>query len=403
MNRIIEGMRVIEASAFIAAPFGGMTLAQMGADVIRIDPIGGGLDINRWPVTRDGASLYWAGLNKGKRSVTIDLRSPEGRELAQALATAPGPQAGILLTNLPTRGWLDPASLRARRSDLIMASVIGNRDGTAALDYTVNVAVGFPMVTGPVEHSGPVNHVMPVWDLVAGYALVSGILAAERKRSLTGEGEFMQLALSDTGFAALSHLGLMAEVQINGDERPRNGNHVYGTFGHDFRTSDGRHVMVTAFTQRHWTALVEATCTQREMQAIEQLYEVKLIREEARWTHREAIVAFMRPWFTSRTLAEVRAGLDAAGACWGPYQTFAQAVREDPRASTANPLFNEIDQPGIGRHLAAGAMLDFEGAPRIPVTPAPRLGQDTDAVLAEVLGLESGAIGRLHDAGVVAG
>ncbi|MGE4219278.1 MAG: CoA transferase, partial [Alphaproteobacteria bacterium] len=89
MNRIIEGMRVVEASAFIAAPFGGMTLAQMGADVIRIDPIGGGLDINRWPVTRDGASLYWAGLNKGKRSVTIDLRSAEGRELAQALATAP--------------------------------------------------------------------------------------------------------------------------------------------------------------------------------------------------------------------------------------------------------------------------------------------------------------------------
>ena len=98
---------MIEGSAFVAAPLGGMTLAQLGADVIRFDPIGGGLDRGRWPVTADGHSLFWAGLNKGKRSIQVDLGSDEGRELVTELITAPGPDAGLFLTNFPARGLLD--------------------------------------------------------------------------------------------------------------------------------------------------------------------------------------------------------------------------------------------------------------------------------------------------------
>ena len=96
--------RVVEGSAFVAAPLGGLTLAQLGADVIRFDTIGGGLDYQRWPVTDDGVSLYWAGLNKGKRSIAIDLSRPEGRELATALITAPGDNAGTLPLELPRVG-----------------------------------------------------------------------------------------------------------------------------------------------------------------------------------------------------------------------------------------------------------------------------------------------------------
>src|SRR5262249_32650083 len=95
MTGILAGLRIVEGSAFIAAPLGGMTLAQLGADVIRFDDIQGGLDSDRWPVTRDGGSIYWAGLNKGKRSIAVDLRSPRGRELLTALITAPGADAGI--------------------------------------------------------------------------------------------------------------------------------------------------------------------------------------------------------------------------------------------------------------------------------------------------------------------
>ena len=104
MSGPLSGMRVIEGSAFVAAPSGGMALAQLGAEVIRFDPIGGGLDYKRWPLTEDGFSLYWAGLNKGKKSIQVDLRSGEGQEILQALITAPGEDAGYFLTNFPAKG-----------------------------------------------------------------------------------------------------------------------------------------------------------------------------------------------------------------------------------------------------------------------------------------------------------
>src|SRR5919202_1574871 len=109
MNRLLADLRIVELSAFVAAPLGGMTLAQMGAEVIRIDPIAGGIDFMRWPVTKDGASL------------------------------------------------------KAKRDDVILLRLIGNRDGSAAVDYTVNAASGFPMVTDP--GGAPINNVVPAWDI----------------------------------------------------------------------------------------------------------------------------------------------------------------------------------------------------------------------------------------------
>ena len=403
MTEIVKGLRLIEVSAFIAAPYAGLTLAQMGADVIRIDPVGGGLDYRRWPVTSNNRSLYWAGLNKGKRSIMLNVREAEGRELAHTLMTKPGPEAGIVLTNLPARGWLSYKELKAKRDDLIMLGITGNRDGSVALDYTVNAAAGFPLVTGPENHVGPVNHVMPMWDVVAGLSAVNGILAAARRRRETGDGHFIGLALADTAFSTLSHLGYISEVEINGDDRPGTGNQVYGTFGCDFATSDGRRGMITAFTPRHWQALQKATGTEDQISALGTELDLDLSKEEARWAARDQIVAILEPWFSGHTLDHARTALDGAGACWGPYQSFTQAVREDSRVSTESPMFEEIAQPGIGRHLAAGPMLDFSAAPRTPVVPAPLLGGNTDEILAGDLGLSDGEIGRLHDAGIVEG
>src|SRR3979490_1767369 len=117
MNRLLADLRIVELSSFVAAPLGGMTMAQMGAEVIRIDPIGGGIDFNPWPVTKDGASLYWAGLNKAKPSCSRARDKPEGGEAAQATAPPPGPGGGIVLTNLPPLPGLDYASLKAKRED----------------------------------------------------------------------------------------------------------------------------------------------------------------------------------------------------------------------------------------------------------------------------------------------
>src|SRR5690242_5231545 len=121
----LAGLRVIELSSFVASPLGGMTLAQLGADVIRVDQIGGGPDIDRWPLAPSGRSLYWAGLNKGKRSLTADLRSAEGRALVARLAA----EAGVVLTNAPPRDGLTYEALRELRPDLIHVQLLGTRDG----------------------------------------------------------------------------------------------------------------------------------------------------------------------------------------------------------------------------------------------------------------------------------
>src|SRR5690554_5010520 len=209
----LAGLRIIEFSAFIAAPLGGMTLAQMGAEVIRIDPVGGNMDYGRWPLAPSGDSLYWASLNKGKKSVELDLRRPEGQALARDLICAPGDGAGIVLTNLPARGWMSYAALREDRPDLILARLTGNHDGSTAVDYTVNCASGFPQITG--EGSAPVNHVLPAWDVAAGLYLSTGLLAAERVRNRTGEGQEIRLALSDVMLATIGNLGYLADYQVN--------------------------------------------------------------------------------------------------------------------------------------------------------------------------------------------
>ena len=255
-------MRIIEGSAFVAAPLGGMTLAQLGADVIRFDPIRGGLDYDRWPITRDGRSLFWAGLNKGKRSIAIDIRSPRGQQLIQDLICAPGPDGGLFLTNFPARGWLDYESLKAKRSDLVMVNICGHYDGSTAVDYTVNPGVGFPAVTGPSDDPRPVNHLLPAWDAITGQMAAVGLLAAERHRRISEKGQLVRIALTDVALAMLGNLGKIAEVAINDHDRAKDGNFLYGAFGRDFETLEGQRVMVVALTDPQWKGLVKATSTE---------------------------------------------------------------------------------------------------------------------------------------------
>jgi 2-methylfumaryl-CoA isomerase len=403
MTGILTGMRVVEGSAFVAAPLGGMTLAQLGADVIRFDPIGGGLDAHRWPVTAGGKSLFWAGLNKGKRSIAVDIRSPQGKELLTGLITAPGDDAGLFLTNFPASGWLDFTTLTSRRLDLIMVNVVGNPDGSSAVDYTVNPAAGFPSTTGPDTLSMPVNHLLPAWDAITGTLAATGLLAAERKRRIEGTGQFVRLALADVAFAMVGHLGNIAEVQINKTERPRYGNDLYGAFGRDFATKDGKRVMVVGLTPRQWRSLVTAVDLGDACAQIEKLLGVDLSKEGDRFAARHVIAALIEPWVRDRTLSEVRGVFDAHDVCWGPYQTFAEMVTTDPRCSPANPMFAEVDQPGIGTYLMPGSPLEFSAVERVAPAAAPQLGQHTDEILAGVLGLSATEIGRLHDGGVVAG
>jgi 2-methylfumaryl-CoA isomerase len=400
MNGILEGMRVIEASAFVAAPLGGLTLAQMGADVIRIDSAGGGLDYKRWPVTADNQSLFWAGLNKSKRSVAINFRSPEGAELANEIITAQGADAGILLTNFPPKGWLSYEELVAKRADLIQLTIQGDRHGGSAVDYTVNPAIGLPFITGSENNNEPVNHILPAWDCITGQMAAMSILAAERHRSRTGKGQHVKIALADVAMAVMGHLGLIAEAEL-GIERGRYGNYLFGAFGRDFRCADGVRVMVIGLTPKQWKSLCTATDSVAQMIQLGDQLGLNLDLEGDRFKAREAISEIIATWISARPFTAVEQAFDQQGVCWSRYQTVKEMVDHDPDCSPDNPMFNRIQQTGIGEYLAAAAPASFSAFERSPAQPAPRLGQHTDEVLAEVVGMDSATIGRLHDQGVI--
>jgi 2-methylfumaryl-CoA isomerase len=380
-----------------------MTLAQLGADVIRFDPIGGGLDYERWPITREGRSLFWAGLNKGKRSIAIDIRSPRGQQIVQDLICAPGPDAGLFLTNFPARGWLDYESLKAKRSDLVMVNICGHYDGSTAVDYTVNPAVGFPAVTGPSDDPRPVNHLLPAWDAITGQMAAVGLLAAERHRRNTETGQLVRIALSDVALAMIGNLGKIAEVTINDQDRSKDGNFLYGAFGRDFETLEGRRVMVVALTNSQWVSLLRATDMESAFGELEKRLALDLRQVGNRYRVRREIAKLLEPWFHARMLSEVREIFDKNRVCWSPYRTLRQVVEGDPECSVENPMFSMLEQPGIGTYLMPGSPLQFGELPRPAATRAPLLGEHTDEILSTVLDLSDSEIAILHDERVVEG
>ena len=161
--------------------------------------------------------------------------------------------------------------------------------------------------------------------------------------------------------------------------------------------------MIIALTPRQWRAIGTATGLADRLQMIGPMMDVDLDTEAGRYEGRDAIAAVLARWCSSHSLDEIRQAFAGTGVLWGDFHDFCQLVREDPRCSEANPLFAAVDQPGIGRYLMPGLPLDFSAQARMPPRPAPRLGEHTDFVLAEVLGLSSAEIGRLHNDGIVAG
>lgn len=373
--RPLTGIRVVEVSSFVASPLCGLTLSQLGAEVIRVDPIGGAADVNRWPLTDDGTtSIYWTGLNKGKKSVTADLRSPEGQRMVQRLVTESGPGGGILVTNSGGREWMSHNTLAGLRPDVILLELLGGSDGSPAVDYTVNAGLGFPQITGPVDHDGPVNHVLPAWDVVCGLYAALAVTAAVRRREQTGQGASIRLPLEDTALSIASTLGYLTEPQVNAHSRPATGNDVYGTYGTDVVTADGDRFMLVALTPRHFRDLVRITGTESVIASLEQALDADFSREADRYTHRSVLNALFGKWFAEHSTDEAATALDGSSVLSQRYRSFDEVVRSG--ALTDNPLFAELTQAGLGTYLAAGHPASFDGEHYF-TGPAARLGADT--------------------------
>lgn len=391
----LNGLTVVEVSSFVAAPLCGMTLSQLGAEVIRVDPIGGASDVQRWPLAADGTSIYWTGLNKGKRSATIDLRSAEGQALVQRLIVEGD---GIVVTNAAGLSWLSHDVLAAQRPDVIHVQLLGRGDGSTGVDYTVNAGLGYPLVTGPADHAGPINHVLPAWDVCCGLYAALSVVTAVRRRDQSGAGAQISLALEDVALATAANLGLLTEPQVNGTQRERLGNAIYGQYGQDFTSRDGARFMVVTLTKRHFRDLVEVTGAQAAVSALAGALGVDFGSEGARYRYREALSGLIGVWFSERTADEITAALSDTTVLFERYRTFAE-VAAGPKV-TANPLFSRLQQRGLGDYFAPGLPASFDGA-HPASAPAPGLGEDTAGVLAR-LGLTAADIERLTNAKTIA-
>lgn len=395
MYDLLNGLSIIEASSFVASPSAGLYLAQMGAEVIRVDQIGGGPDFRRWPVTENNDSLYWENLNRAKKSLALDLGKPEGRELLQALVRA----TGQFITNFPAEGFLGHEKLAEGRADLITVRVMGWPDGSPALDYTVNNAVGYPMMTGPGPE--PVNHVLPAWDLLTGAYAAFALMAALRRRDASGAGCEVRLPLSDIAIGTVANLGGVAEMTYEGANRPRTGNAVYGLFGRDFVTADGKRTMIVVVTPRQWTNLIGVLGIGDAVARIEAERGVSFAKDDGlRFTHRDALFPLFEAAIAARSHADLAAALDAGGVVHSAYRTMLEAVN-DPALVADNPIFGHAANPSKLVYPAAGAFASVPQLDRVPPQSAPRNGQHSEEVLAERLKLSSGEIARLIDSAIV--
>lgn len=403
MYQLLSGLSIIEVSSFVASPTAGLYCAQMGAEVIRIDDRRGGLDYRRQLTTREGRSLSWENLNRAKKSVALDLQSDEGRELAVELARG----CGQVITNLPPDSFMAHARMAEGRPDLVSVRILGWHDGRQAMDFTVNAATGYPLMTGPEEwdpeSAPPVNQILPAWDFITGAYCAFALLAALRHRDATGEGSEVRVPLGDVAIGTAFNAGAAPEMLYRGANRERIGNAIWGAFGRDFRSRDGIRFMIAALTAKQWRATVDAFGLGPDVAALEaELGEDFAASDNARFVHRQRLFALFQSAAERFDYAEMAVRLTQAGATFERYRTMHE-MAQDPDLVTNNPLFGPSPaNPSGFAYPAPRSFASIVGRTAGDPRPAPYLGEHTEEVLAERLGLSAGQIAALIDRGVVA-
>lgn len=396
----LEGVRVLELGNYMAGPFSGMLLADMGADVIKVENPAGG-DYSRAlgpfpPSSPDGAGFLR--LNRGKRSLALDLKRPEGRDAFLALARA----ADVVIENLRP-GTLDDLSVGHRRlarenERLIILAISGfgsDERSRAGLDLIVQAESGLMSVTGS-EDGEPVKVGVPIADLAAALYGAFAVLCALRDRERRGRGTVIDIAMLDAA-VSLAVWETSAYWTTGEVPRPVGTAHRADAPYQAFRTLDGR-VAIGATSPPNWSAFLRAA-------GLERLADDQRWRTKAqRLTRRAELAAIIEEVTATRTTDHWMDVLTRAGVPCGRIRSYAD-VLADPRL-TSRGLIVELAHPTLGAVPAVGSPLRFDASSEAAASPdtpraGPLLGEHTRVVLREA-GLAAEAIDRLVDSGVAA-
>ena len=399
MSRPLDGVRILDLSRILAAPFATQLLGDLGADVIKVERPGVGDDARQYgpPFLEGGAeSGFYLSANRNKRSITIDHSVPEGAELIRELAA----KSDVLVENF-RRGVLAKyglgyADLEKINPRLVYCSVTGfGQDGPyadrAGYDGVFQAMSGMMSVSGIPDGepgAGPMKVGVSMVDILAGLYASSAILAALRERDMvTGRGQFIDLALLDCGLAALSHYA--QNYLISGVPAPRRGNGGFGGIpSQAFRCADAD-IFVVASTPKQWSGLTAALGRPKLAD------DPRFATVSARIANRDLVLRTLGEIFVQRPAAEWIAKLEAADVPVSPVNSM-DAVFENPQIRHRG-MRVPVEHPSAGTiNVLANPIRRDAG-----ISPPPRLGEHTDEILIKLLGRTPDQVAALRDRGAI--
>ena len=383
----LEHLTILDLSRVLACPFASMVLAELGARVIKVEQPGGGDETRTFEPRLARDSAYYFACNRSKESITVNLRSEEGKQVVRQLAE----KADVLVENFPVgtlgRHALDFASLSAINPRLIYVSCTGfGQNGPYARKKgydTVFQAMGGIMSLTGERGGGPVKPGLPVADLTSGLWVALAILASLAGREKTGQGCHVDFSMLD-GQVSLLTLAAARYFAL-GEIPPRLGTEHPGRVpSATFRTSDGRYAHITASDQ-HWLPLCKALGI--DGSGLEQ--------NETRVERRDEVMKAMTEKIGKLTRAQLIEKLDAADVPVGPVNDVSE-ILSDPHVR-ARRLVGSFDYPGVGEFRALALPYKFLGFDDPGIGAPPTLGQHTEAVLSEMLGYSAERIAELRE------
>jgi len=410
VNRPLKGIRVLDLSRVLAGPWCTQLLADMGADVIKVERPIVGDDTRHWGPPwhvfdgkegfgDDKVAAYFLAANRGKRSAAIDFARPEGAELVRALAA----KSDVVVENFKVGGLakfgLDAASLRADDPRLIVASITGfGQDGPyadrAGYDFIIQGMGGMMSVTGLPDGEpggGPMRAGVAIADIFTGMYAASAILAALVQRGVSGKGAHIDLALFDTQLAVLANQA--SNYLVGGEDPPRQGNtHPNIVPYQPFMAAD-QPIIIAVGNDRQFARLAEILGSPDW--ATNPVYATNA----ARVANRAPLVQHIRQMIATKPAAHWLAALEQAGIPAGPINHIGQALA-DPQSLHRRSV-QMLSGGRLGEVPTVGSPIRFDGERADAPLPPPALGEHSDAVLKEMLGLKKGEIADLRAEGIV--
>jgi len=391
----LADLLVLDVTRVLAGPFAGMVLADLGAEVIKVERPDGGDDARTFGPFRNGVSAYFASVNRGKKGLTLDLQKPAGRDLFLRLAE----RADVVLENfrpgVMARLGLDYETLRQRNPGLIYAAVSGFGQAgpyahRPAYDAVIQAMGGLMSLTGQ-EDGPPVRVGVSIGDIAAALCTVIGILAALHRRDTTGEGQMVDVAMLDCQLGILENA--IARYFVSGQVPTRLGTrHPSITPFQAFDAAD-RAIVVAIGNDRLW----ETFC--RAVGRDDLLADERFRTNDLRTRHHAELEPLMQALFRAHPADWWLAELERAGIPAGPINTI-DRLATDPQVA-AREMLQVVLDPAAGPMTMAGVPIKLSATPGAIAGPAPRLGEHTEEVLGRLLGLSGEALARLRNQGVV--